>query len=552
MGNSEASEKIWLVRSSSVILGPFTFREVLAQIQIGRVSLLDEVRSPERRWLFFRESREFSQAIKELGGSPGETTGSVRSSQTASLTIELTPPPEELTPPPVSSPAPVKVYTSAWDPKLNQQMEAPRKRARLWIGLGSLGLLLAFIFLLPQDFRDLLNLRRSQDLLALARRAQSVGQYEQALHWLRKVNSPTELGVVGNLQFAELLMFVENQNIQARQLLDRLVVPQEDAFSARARESLLALSFLRERQWPEAELRYEKLLSAHPDHQPAHLNLIESAILQGHLDLAHQRLQSWSQQGANPELLIYRIILSLQGFGESVDWQAYEKDLKERLEKSSEMQNVKLLTLAAVQQRLEKPLESLNRIRALINSDPQHDENYLFDLLEHREVFRWNFLGAICEGLVQAGSGSALYRALSAFCVYEKGELAQAISQTEEARVEFADDPQLLGLHAFLLYKAGRKGEAQALLKVSDRESSLLRRRVEAALCEDNANWSCAKTEWAAVLENDPKDLSAIAGLARMALSQGQRSQAKEIIERGMGISQSFAPLLQLKEQVSE
>lgn len=82
-------EKKWLIKSENKILGPFQFDQISDLIKKKQVSLVDEVRDTETRWLYVRENPVFKQIVDEVRKdieSKGEMT---KTYQTASKTVDL-------------------------------------------------------------------------------------------------------------------------------------------------------------------------------------------------------------------------------------------------------------------------------------------------------------------------------------------------------------------------------------------------------------------------------------------------------------------------------
>lgn len=59
-------EKKWLIKSENKILGPYSFDQVIDLIRKKQISLIDEVRDPETRWLYVRENPEYRSIVEEI------------------------------------------------------------------------------------------------------------------------------------------------------------------------------------------------------------------------------------------------------------------------------------------------------------------------------------------------------------------------------------------------------------------------------------------------------------------------------------------------------
>lgn len=60
------SETKWLIKSENRILGPYNFDQICDLIHKKQISLIDEVRDMETRWLYVRENSEFKSIVEEM------------------------------------------------------------------------------------------------------------------------------------------------------------------------------------------------------------------------------------------------------------------------------------------------------------------------------------------------------------------------------------------------------------------------------------------------------------------------------------------------------
>ncbi len=60
------NNKKWLIKSENKILGPYNFEQVENLIFKKQISLIDEIRDPDTRWLYIRENPEFKNVINDV------------------------------------------------------------------------------------------------------------------------------------------------------------------------------------------------------------------------------------------------------------------------------------------------------------------------------------------------------------------------------------------------------------------------------------------------------------------------------------------------------
>lgn len=59
-------EKKWLVKSENKILGPYNFDQIVDLMRKKQITMIDEVRDPETRWLYIRENAEYKNIVEEI------------------------------------------------------------------------------------------------------------------------------------------------------------------------------------------------------------------------------------------------------------------------------------------------------------------------------------------------------------------------------------------------------------------------------------------------------------------------------------------------------
>lgn len=80
------AEKKWLIKSENRIMGPFGFDEVLELLRKRQISIIDEVRDPETRWLYVRENPDFKNIVEEIRQEIDAKQESTKTLQNTSVT----------------------------------------------------------------------------------------------------------------------------------------------------------------------------------------------------------------------------------------------------------------------------------------------------------------------------------------------------------------------------------------------------------------------------------------------------------------------------------
>ncbi len=579
MNQTSESQKTWLVKSSGTVLGPFALEEVIQHLTNKRIALIDEVRSPESRWMFIREHKQFANIVQFLREQQLEAKEDTGATFVGNRTI--TPAPEESTafptatvpanqptaaaaaqPAPSANAAPAPAADSRpityapGGPAPQKEMRIQRGEDRRWVTV-LLWFTLVVVGAAGAMYFGVLNKEAPKalgymDYIKLAQAQSDLGHYDQALNMYRKAESIQKLNVNHRMQMTPLLMVVEKQNVQARQIMDE--IRQEVQLNPKLEADInnqMAFSYLNEGQLAEARKRYTEITKANPNVEPAQVNLMEISILEGQFQETVDSLRALMKIGVkDPLVYLYRSMAAYRLYNETDKLENVVEDLKRYVGRYQDYQLETYLLIAATQLKLTKAQDSSMSVKAMLQADPDLTRKHVHELLVHREVFDWGYLGNICELLVKAPSDSPQIKGLAAFCSYQSGDIKKAIESIDKARAQFAADPTLMGLHTFLLFKSGRQQEAKALIQTSNGSNNELLVSTHAWICQEEKDWDCAEREWKRIHAQNPQNLAAFAGLAKMAIAQGDADRAKDLIQQGLLVSSHYRPFLELKDQV--
>jgi tetratricopeptide (TPR) repeat protein len=569
MTQAADTDKKWLVKSSGAILGPFALEEVIQQLTQKQISLIDEIRAPDSRWMFIREHKQFANIVQFLRDQQSETredtnatfinrTITLNPEEVTTVPAQSTPASSAPTPAPAASgpSTPIEsrpiTYAAQNDKRVQRRVEPERKwlSALIWLAtLVTVAAVGAYFFILQKEAPKALGYL---DYIKLAKRQQDMGHFEQALGFFRKAESVQKLSPLHRLQMIPLLMVVEKQNVQARQILDE--VQQEISLSAKQTmeaANMRAFSYLNEGQLSEAKQRYSELVKENSGLESAHVNLLEISILEGRFQEALDSIRTVMKAGVKePLVFLYRSLAAYRQYAQNDKLESVIEDLKRYVGRYHDYQPESYLLIAAIQKKLGKEQDMQQTIKSMLQTDPDLSRRHIHELLIHREVFEWDYLGNICDLLLKDSSDTALLKGLAAYCSYQLGDLKAAIEQIEKARAQFSTDGTLLGLHSFLLIKSNRLQEAKALIQSVGGNGNELMVSAYATVCQEQKDWTCAAREWHRIQSLNSQSLAAFAGLARAAVAAGDFERAKDLIQQGLVISALYKPLLEVKDQV--
>lgn len=575
MTGLENQSQSWIVKSSGRILGPYNLDQLIIELKEKRISIIDEVRSPDKRWGFIREYQQFSEVVQYLRDQQSKTkedTGSIYATKTLTDSggnDDLTPTPilrQEIRyePPIKKVEAQEKVvrttpsdrtYASSMDPAIQKSISAQKKTyAQLaW------GILFLVVVILGISFvqmrRDSPKSLGYDDYLKLAKYNKSIGMFEKSLQFYKKADAVKSLDVTSKLQMAPLLMVVENQNVVARQILEKV----KAAIAAEPNlineiDLYIAISYLREGDLERAENGMIQILGRDPNNPYVQINRNIVRMMKGEYLGAYYEISSLIEKGLKePMLLVLKALAAYQAF-DVIDnrarMESSVQDLLRYAKKNKDYYPESMLLIAGFEKKLGNNLEVIGTLNTLLNNSPTITQEHIHSLQIDRQVLAWDYLYKVCQDLQQGPQAAAVVQALMAYCHYQRNEMGPAIDIYQKLRNQYSKEHVLFAFHSFLLFQLGRFDEANAVLKQPKAMESNLALEVAGLSCMNEKDWACAEKRWNEILQADPMNLKAITGLATIAYEKGQKELAADMLKRGLMISESYRPLVELKDQI--
>ena len=94
----ENSDKKWIVKCENKILGPYNYEQIEDLISKKQISLIDEIRDPQTRWLYIRENPEFKKIIDDVRSQIDAKSDATTTQQSGSYSTTGTHSTEEIAP----------------------------------------------------------------------------------------------------------------------------------------------------------------------------------------------------------------------------------------------------------------------------------------------------------------------------------------------------------------------------------------------------------------------------------------------------------------------
>lgn len=573
MSQYAQQDKVWLIKSSGKILGPYSTDEMKFLLERRKISIIDEVRNPEMRWGFIRENPNFEEVISTLRDQEAHSIDQTTEAGQRTRTITAVPMSDEFTP----TPRPLNMTPQVPTADLkNVAKESIPKREEVkhqamgfkpgvqskWssIGLGPVILALALILLGGVGYHCFQNSTGSQksistdDLVRLARAHKNLGLYDKSLGFYRKAESIKPLDISSSIQMAILMLEGTNQSGDARRIIETETKKMNSNDPLRVDSQLaLGLSYLKEGNYSKSEEVFQSILFADENQKEARLNVGISKMLRSDFSGALKEFNLSIRKGSTDGILVLsRAIAHLglnEGAGDIPHLKSSVEDVERYISTASEYRLEALLLKAVLLQKLGSKEQALKTAARLLEEDPRLTQDHIHSLLIDRQLVRWDRLAMYCDFLTLKWGDSAISRGLNAFCTLQRQDYQPALTKLEDARGQFPKSTELTSQHAYLLFQQKRISEAQKEASLAESESTLAQ-RVMALSCEELGNWDCADQKWRRIILGNGQDLGALRGLAQYQWMKNHREQALGFIKTGLTVSESYRPLKELQEKL--
>lgn len=581
-------KKDWLVKSSTKILGPFLFQEIVDLLKTRSMTILDEVRRTDERWISVRDHKLFTAIVHSLRfdievsehtvtvattSSPGAKT--VTQTVTSLDSDEYTQTPFVSTLSHIQIPdqnsgkirdiqtiKEVNTNTSSKtahltgrafgvqnDLKLQKELEQKSSHLRIFLIAGIL--LLVFGFFGLQFYQ---TQRKSSDFerkIRAAIRYKSLQMYEPALREYKKAVALKEPDLQTQAQMAPLLIAWDGDTVASRRILEKFsLTPGLMKNQLFETYSGIGLAYLSESNFAEADRAFLSALSYNKDHLPSLLNMAWIKYWQKLPNEAFQILDQY-QGNSNSWISLAQGLSLVELSKKEIDSDKIEKTIQ-KIQQSiqqSEQLNSELLFLAAILANLKGGHEaSLGFLKKYI--DTAHFQNLTFvsDPLVTKKWLDPQVWMPLCGFLSAKNFHSSVVRTAEAVCLLNINQEAQAQKIIEDLIKQNPKDPipMLAQLHFFA--QTHRDQEALISTKTPELQNYHSPLLIQGFVCLSSQDLGCAENSFKSVLERRPSEIYARAGLAQVFILRKQKTEALSAIRGGLSDEPQFLPFIEMRE----
>lgn len=585
------SDKNWLVKSSTRILGPFSTEELAQQLRSKQISIIDEIRQPHGRWSYIRENHGFMEiirAIREEQDANGENTMTQSVAQQTSTKTDafveyredtLTPPPDsDLTPVPdrlrPSVPGlkdvtpiaerpisrgpgghspPARVYGSSQDSGMRERMRQQSERWR-W-ALMALAFVAAVGVLFLVTRKEQKRGGSYDELISQAIRYKSLGLYEKSLASYQKAAKIQEPDAETAAQMAPVLISEDRQTTIGRRILET-AFSKEGKSRGETVEALLgiAVSYMMDGDLKQAEDVLQRTLGHEPFNVSALINLAIIQLKKGNYSQAMRDFDLISKKNPQSAIALYgRSLATMEYARRHNDLNPLPgliRDIRAMVSKTAYLRQ-ELLLFQVIAQSLMGDVDGLNQgVVQFLNQQSGQARNYVHPLTLDWRFTQWDYLEKYCSDLFHKYPGNSEVKALRSVCLMEINRDSDSAKLLLEAMTEAPKDPYVLATQAGYLVKIGRIPEAKSLLKMPELASLSLRHLLMGQICMDIQDTACAQNSFGTVYSKERSNPTAAYGLAWVKMRNNEKSAAYDYVRAGLQSEPNYLPLLDLRDQL--
>lgn len=575
------NKKLFLIKISSQITGPFSKTEVIDMIKSGHLSLLDEVSEPYSIWFYledhalFKNIKTQTRLLNNFKNFVTQITSSFTDSQkttnthgsdtkTIDQTITKTDTRSDLdfdNQKNQANEASFKVLNKTQTVKKSHTLYQSQKTYQnlvkkqssvllrwFWISIAVLSLLMVFYvtyteIIIPRKIKQeiLKNLHtKAIKLYKAAAYAQALPYYEKAR--TNKILQTKDLLLLGS-------MYAQKSNFsQVASILDQVSATpaaQTDEYFL-----LQAMLAMHKKHFTQADNYLKQVSAKHPQ---ALLNFLILKLRQRDFKsyefyLDQIKYTNLSERG----LVFYTKTLNLffqNKFTDVIQFVDQEISLGTNQALSLEFHQELYLMLAYSYLKTKQHQAFEKALISMFNQDPFFSNQHKYNSYVAIKELSWSMFYPYCKSMYDSNLQNSMIHALYGLCYLKMDMFNKGISIIKNIKNQDPDNVLFASLYAYALMLNNEHLKARQILSLVktdkiDQNSQILFYIIQASLFEAQEDWHRALKTWQLLLSAKPKHLSGIAGLTTSYYKLNKQVQAKIYLEKGLNLHPYFIKLL--------
>lgn len=557
-------EKMWLVRSSSRLIGPYSLEEVVELLTYNQISFVDEIRRPKSRWNFVRDYPYLTESVKNnreklnLNNTKTSPLSMITSALTKTENIDLNTKttssginvdfdaikdieplkeipfsfnPKGKGSPVAPSSAVAKSYGLLNDQKVKEELKLQQAKLRrnvfVIIAVSAVGF---GIFKLSQRLRESDRVKQKTEKIS-----QYYNQklYQKSYQLFKETREMTELSkeTLDLLAPARLTIGKE-----VGELRSQMTSVLETSSSKKRSElfNLIGLSFQIEGDNIKAQESFKKALIQDPINESANINWgiqnlkvntklflssnLKTNVTDYYRSFTNVRYENYENAGYFSFIRGLYLLDFKDMFKDDVNM--VKKDLFEARTKSAFLRS----EMALVNIGLNKIDNTSNdsSYTDFIELIPRQAVNFAKNPALDWSLTDWNYLEEVCDR-IYAKSQLLMPKLFRAFCALESGQFEQVDKLLAEAHLLSvgSNHYDLMQLH--VAYAKGQKILLESILKKTDLSNFAATHYYRGQNCLANKNIECARESFNTLKDKFP-EWSYLAALGLFQIDRAQYS----------------------------
>lgn len=571
-----SNDKVWIVKASESILGPFSVEELAKAVRTKHVGLLDEARLSESRhaeknpsagrWLFIRDIPELQIAISELSTQEDtiektHTAAHTQLSVTRRLDEESTPVPPQVPIVPKATPsAPEMRDIPAQSANARPSSQEPvrsygvPKKAPFPLGKWVVGVLatggLAFGLAL---FAQKQSSESDQKKIWSQFQQYYVAQlYDDAFRKLNEFRQEYPDQPAALTRAGLLFLNPGRELVKAKRLFERSIQldPQNKELMVQNLNGLGLVS-LYEGSLGPARSSFERALTLEPNNLFTKINLISLSMTRGKWDEAWDLSEQIMSVEPKKAYLIQAAIATLSE-KHAAKARGVLMDLMRTLDHSSYLRpemRLMILRLAnltndtiTLESQLKFFFEDLPSLQMKFSENPILDQRW-------RD---WNFLYQFCTEINGPEALGAEMLSIQVVCISQIQKWNEAEKIMTEGLKRFPNHPKLILSQLHMLTSMGRWPEVRALMRLQTLNQDSAASWMFAKTCIEENNMKCADS-YLNVLSQKPYVGTPVYDLrARLQCSNKNLESCRYSVSQGLTQDPLATGLLTIRHRLEE
>lgn len=587
--NARSTEKTWLIKSSTRILGPFSLDELTQHLRSKHISIIDEIRHTSGRWGYIRENPMFMDIVRNIREEPDVHSEKTMTQSIAHHTMTKTdainidedtltptPPDSDLTPPPLrrrardldlkdvtpknelpptrtSGVTQTRSYGSSKDTRL-QERNRRRSDFIRWALLG-LAAVIAVGVVVGVTQKDKKKSDGYDELMAQALRFKNIGLYDKSLQAYLKASKIKEPDADSQNQMAIVLISEDRQTLVGRRILERTFGVEGRNRGENVSAYLgIAVSYMMDGDLKQADDTLQKASVLEPFNISTLLNMAIIQLKKGSYADAMNSFENIYRKNPNSVMALYgRALATLEYTRNHNNPNALNlliEDIKFMVQRTGYLRQ-ELLLFKIYAHHLLGDVDGVNQSTVqFLNQLPEESRRYSHPIEVDWRITQWDYLEKYCSEIYNKYSTNPEVKAMRGICLIQVNRDADAAKYLQEALAEAPKDPYVLAAQAIHLEKLSRLPEAQAVLKSPELGSLAIKNSILGKICMSTNDITCVQNAFNEVYRVDRNSALASYGLAWASKAQKDRAQAYNYVRAGLQAEPNYTPLLEMRNEL--